>query len=105
MSTSEEPPVPYRVVYSEFVRASLKDLLARAAARGLSRDILAAVKEFDSRLRIYPQFGQPLRDLKTEGETLWTGTVAPLVLQYVIDDEIRLVFVVNPFKTLPGIGL
>jgi hypothetical protein len=105
MSTAGKDPVRYRVVYSEHVRVGLKELLARAAARNLGRAIADAVKEIDARLRIYPQFGQPLRDLQTVGETVWIGTVGPLVVQYVIDDERRLVFVVAPFKPLPRLGL
>jgi hypothetical protein len=62
---------------------------------------LEAVKTIDSRLHIYPQFGQPLRDLKTEGSTLWIAVVWPLVVQYVLDEERRLVFVLAPFQMLP----
>jgi hypothetical protein len=105
MSAAGEGPVRYRVVYSGHVRAGLRELLGRAAARGLDRTIAEAVREIDARLRVYPQFGQPLRDLKTVGKTVWVGAVEPLVVQYVIDDERRLVFVVAPFKTLPGLGL
>jgi hypothetical protein len=98
-------PVPYRVVYSERVRLELKELLTRAVARGFGPQALNAAKEIAARLRIYPQFGEPLRDLQTEGETLWTGTVPPLVVQYVIDEDNRLVFVVVPLKPLPESGL
>ncbi len=105
MSEARDSPVPYKVVYSERVRAEVKSLVREAAAVGLGQAVLDAVKEIDARLRIYPQFGEPLRDLKTEGETLWSGTVPPLVLQYVVDDEKRLVFVVLPFKVLPHLGL
>jgi hypothetical protein len=98
-------PIPYRVVYSERVRAGLKEILARAVARGLGRQTLDAAKELDSRLRVYPQFGEPLYDLKTQGETLWSGTVPPLVVQYVLDEAQRLVFVVRPVMLLPGSGL
>jgi hypothetical protein len=105
VSESREAPLPYRVVYSERVRNELKDLLREAAARGLGPATLDAVKALDARLRLYPQFGEPLLDLKTEGETLWTGTIPPLVVQYIIDDARRLVFGVVPIKPLPGSGL
>ncbi len=105
MSKPSGSLVPYRVVYSERVRLELKELLTRAAARGLGRQALEAVEEINARLGVYPQFGEPLRDLKSEAETLWTGTVPPLVVQYVIDEEKRLVFVVVPLKPLPESGL
>jgi hypothetical protein len=98
-------PLPYKVVYSEQVRAELVKLVQRAARAGLGQVVLNAVKEIDARLRIYPQFGEPLRDLGTPGETLWTGTVPPLALHYIVDNERRLVFVVQPFRLLPHVGL
>jgi hypothetical protein len=105
MSGAGEAPVPYRVVYSGRVRTDLRALMDRALALNRGRAVADAVKAIDTRLRIYPQFGQPLRELATEEETLWVGTVPPLVVHYVIDDERRLVFVVHPFKPLPGLGL
>jgi hypothetical protein len=96
--------VPYRVVYSERVRNGIWDHLAELAARGSAQQALDAIKRLDARLRVYPQFGEPLRDLKTPGETLWAGTVPPFVAHYIIDEERRLVFVVSPIKLLPGSG-
>jgi hypothetical protein len=83
----------------------LKDLIARAITRGLSQPVLDALKTINDRLAVYPQFGEPLRDLKTRGETLWVATVPPLTVQYVIDGERRLVFVVVPLRPLPNSGL
>lgn len=103
-----EPPsalTPYRVSYSERVREELKGLLSRARQRGLGPQVLAAVKEMDRRLRVYPQFGQPLRDLKLKPAQLWIGVVDPLVVQYSVDDDRRLVIVVMPISTLPNAGL
>jgi hypothetical protein len=80
----------------------LKDTLAQLAARGLGRQALDAVKTLDFRLRIYPQFGEPLRDLQIESETLWAGTVPPFAAHYIIDEERRLVFVVRPLQLLPS---
>jgi hypothetical protein len=100
-----EGPTPYRVVYSEFVRRHLEQLHARAVAKGLGKQVLDALKEMDRLLHIYPQFGEPLRDLKTSGESVWIGTVGPRVAQYVLDEERRLVFIIAPFQTLPGLGL
>jgi hypothetical protein len=65
--------------------------------------LLAAAREIDARLRIYPQFGEPLRDLQSRGETLWIGVVPPLTVEYIIDEEHRMIFVVVPHRPLPGL--
>jgi hypothetical protein len=46
-----------------------------------------------------------LRDLQTAGETLWIGTIPPLVVQYILDEEKRLVFIVVPLNPLPNSGV
>src|SRR5437879_3802749 len=102
MSPVGEKPVPYRVVYSERVRNELRDLLQRATARGIGRLVLDAVKAIDARLSVYPQFGQPLRDLGTSGVTVWIGMIEPVIVRYLVDEGRRLVFVVIPFKVLPA---
>ncbi len=104
-SPTPPAPVPYRVSYSELVRNELRELIARAGARGLGRQVLTAVKEIDRRLRIYPQFGQPLRDLQLRPAQVWVGTVPPLVVRYVLDEANRRVTVVVPIASLPGSDL
>jgi hypothetical protein len=99
------PPAPYRVVYSERVRNELKGLRARAKERGLGPNVRAAVQEIHQRLQIYPQLGQPLRTLKLEPAQLWVGVVPPLVVQYFLDEDRRLVMVVVPFSPRPNSGL
>jgi hypothetical protein len=91
--------------YSGRVRAALSELLTKAFARGLGQQALDAAKRIDALLRIYPQFGEQRRDLVTKGQTLWTLTIPPLVVDYVIDEERRQVFVVNPIRPLPNSGL
>ena len=105
MSEPPSPPVPYRVVYSGRVRNELRALIARARARGLAPQVLAAVRAIDERLRLYPQFGQPLRDLVLEPAQVWVGVVPPLVVQYTLDEQRRLVMVVVPLTALPDSGL
>jgi len=105
MSDPAEPANPYRVVYSQRVRIEFRELHGRAEARGLGHQVLEAARQIDARLRIYPQFGQPLRDLAMVGETVWVAIVEPLVVQYVIDDDKHVVFIVAPFKVLPHLGL
>ncbi len=98
-------PDPYHVAYSERVRKELVHLVARAKKVGLDQQVIAAVKEIDWRLHIYPQFGEPLQDLALEPAQLWIATVTPLVVRYILDEERRLVMVVVPFLPLPKSGL
>lgn len=100
MTEASGSAVPYRVVYSELVRNELKGLLTEAKSHGLGLQALEAIKTIDYRLRVYPQFGEPLRDLTTLGVTLWIGSVPPLVVKYVIDEDARSVFVVVPLQLL-----
>ena len=104
MSESPESPIPYRVSYSEVVKQKLSSLAEEALARGVGQEYLACVKEIDKRLRIYPQFGEPLSDLLLKPSQLWIGTVWPLVLRYTLDEERRLVMVVACFILLPRHG-
>jgi hypothetical protein len=105
VSEASSGPAPYRVTYSERVRRDLLNLAARARERGLGVQFVAAVKEIDHRLQIYPQFGQPLCDLTLEPARIWIGVVPPLVVQYALDEERRLVMVATPFLPLPNSGL
>jgi hypothetical protein len=105
MSPASDSSLPYKVVYSERVRSSLRSLVLRAKTRRLDRQILEAAKEMDRRLRVYPQFGEPLYELKTRKGTVWIGVVSPLVCTYLIDEDIRTVFVVVAMKALQSFGL
>jgi hypothetical protein len=105
MTESSSKPAPYRVSYSRHVREELRSLVSRANQRGLGPQVLAAVRTIDERLRIYPQFGQPLYDLKLEPAQLWIATVPPVVVKYVFDEERRQVMIVAPFEQLPRSGL
>ena len=104
MSQPSDDPVPYRVVYSGQVRDGIKALVARAKTAGLGQETLRAVKQIDRLLHLYPQFGEPLRDLKAIGHTEMIGTVQPLFVRYVIDEARRTVFVVHPIEPLPHVG-
>lgn len=100
-----DAPLAYQVSYSGRVRDALRDLVLRALEVGLGAEILAAVREIDTRLHIYPQFGQPLRDLSVESAQLWIGVVAPVVVQYVLVESRRQVMVVQPLRPVSGYGL
>jgi hypothetical protein len=71
----------------------------------MERPLLDALQRIDYRLRVYPQFGQPLRDLSFAPAQIWIATVPPLVVRYVLHEELRLVMVVEPFVPLRGSGL
>ena len=105
MTEQSASPVPYRVAYSQWVRNELRSLIARAKDRGLAPQVLVALKTLDYRLRIYPQFGQPLRDLELKPAQLWIGVIPPLVARYSLDEERRLVLVFLPLVPLPKSGL
>ena len=79
----------------------MKAYARRAMAQGLGQEYLAAAREIDCRLRIYPQFGEPLKDLQLKPSQLWIGSIWPIVVRYTVDDERRMVFVVAPFLLLP----
>jgi hypothetical protein len=93
VSGPTDGPAPYHVSYSGAVRQRLKDLAAAARARGDGEDFLAALREFDRRLRVYPQFGDPLVDLHDHPGQVRLGVVPPLAMRYGVLEEQRQVFV------------
>lgn len=95
------PPEPYRVVYSGRVRQRLKVLADMARERGDGDDFVTALREFDRRLRLYPQFGEQLTDLRHEPGQMWVGSVRPLTMRYAVFDERRLVVVAATPVLLP----
>ncbi len=101
---SETPATPYKVVYSERVRAALREFLVRATKGGQRDSFLAALKELDRLLHLYPQFGEPLLDLKKEVGQVYCGTVPPLVVRYAVFEDRRLVFVGSPPQLLLNTG-
>src|SRR4051794_30646289 len=93
MSTAAPAPAPYRVVYSERVRRRLLGLADIARGRGDGEALVAALKEFHRRLCVYPQFGDPLIDLRQEPGQVRIGIVRPLAMRYAVLDDRRLVMV------------
>lgn len=88
---SEFAVVPYRVSYSERVRQRIRALAKIAFERGDGEAYLAAVAEFDRRLKIYPQFGEPLIDLVQQSGQIWIATLTPVTMRYAVFDELRFV--------------
>ena len=97
--------IEYSVTYTGWVRAGLRELVTKAAQLGIGASIIAALKDLDYRLRIYPQFGQPLRDMAVMPGQLCVGVVPPLVARYVLDEKNRSVSVGARIQVLPGFGL
>jgi len=93
VSDAASGPVPYQVVYSESVRQRLLALADLARERGDGEAFLAAVKEFHSRLCLYPQFGDPLIDLTQDLGQVRIGIVRPLAMRYGVFEERRVVMV------------
>ena len=73
-----DPPVPYRLVYSDAVKQRLREMFDEAFARGDGPALTAALKEFDRRLRIFPQFGDPQTDLDIGDGQMRLGILRPL---------------------------
>jgi hypothetical protein len=101
VSGTTDSPAPYRVSYSAAVRQRLTVLAAAARARGDGEQFLAALREFDRRRRVYPQFGDPLVDLVAEAGQVRLGAVPPLAMRYGVVEERRLVLVAAPPVLLP----
>ena len=100
-----EPPggfTPYVLEYSGRVQDELTALIVRARIHGRHSPLVTAARTVDYRLRVYPQSGQPLRDLVGAAGQLWVGVVPPLVVHYVIFEERRLVSVALPLKLMRG---
>ena len=98
----------YEVHYSGRVIEHMRGMIVRNPVH--ARRIIAALREIDKRLKLYPQFGQPLRDLTIERGQLWIGTVSPLVIHYVIieADESgygREVIVIRPIIAYQRMGI
>lgn len=93
---SEAGATPYRVSYSKWVQARLLELADEARRRGDGPLYVAAVEEFHRRLCIYPQFGDPLLDLRDHPGQVRLGMVPPLAMRYAVLEEQRLVFVAAP---------
>lgn len=101
MSRPSPEPLPYRVIYSLLAQSALADLCQRAKAGGHGSEALAAVKTIDERLRVYPQFGEPIRDYAALGLTEYRGHVWQITFTYAVDEQRRMVYVVAAPKPMP----
>jgi hypothetical protein len=93
------------VAYSGWVQDALRQLVTRAGTSGHAVEVVAAIKEIDRRLHVYPQLGDPLIDLTHESGQIRIGTVPPLVVRYAVYEDSRLVIVTRPVEVLSGSGI
>jgi hypothetical protein len=96
--------VPYDVFYSGVVLDEFAALIARAKFHGNHRPLVDAATTIHHRLRVYPQFGEPIRDSIVESAQEWIAFAEPLVVHYVIYEVRRVVCVVSPMMPLPRSG-
>lgn len=104
MTDLPESIVPYLVSYSGVFNTTIRAFILRATAAGYRETLFAALKRLERLLHIYPQFGEPLFDLKQEPGQIYHATVSPLVVRYAVFEERRLVVVLAPPKLLPNAG-
>ena len=91
MSGVEGALTEYTVSCSGRVRGHLGRLAQTCRGRGDGYEFLAALREFERRLRVYPQFGDPLTDLGEVEGVIWVGIIRPLSMRYAVVESRRLV--------------
>jgi hypothetical protein len=101
VSTPTPEAQTYRVVFSVLAQTALRELVEKAKARGCGGDALRALRTLDERLRIYPQFGEPIRDYPALDLTEYRGHVWQITLTYAVDEQRRIVHVAAAPKPLP----
>lgn len=93
MNSDTDSPRPYQVSLSGRVYDRLQELAVAARDRGDGEAFLVALREFYRRLQVYPQFGDPLVDLREEAGQIRIGIVPPLAMRYGVLEERRQVYV------------
>ena len=88
------PVAEYAVSASGRVAERLGELYRLSVRRGDGAQFLAALAELERRLRIYPQFGDPLTDLTVGEGTVRVGIIRPLSIRYIIREDARQVLLV-----------
>ena len=91
MTAPQSRPAEYTLSCSDRTRHDLLRLSRESRARGDGDEFLVALREFEYRLRVYPQFGDPLMDLAHIQGVVRVGLIGPLSMRYVVAEEDRLV--------------
>ena len=75
----------------------MQDILVQlgqiAKSRGDGELFVTSLTDFHQRLRLYPQFGDPLMDLLASAGQIRLGVVFPLVMRYAVHEDRRTIFV------------
>lgn len=108
---SEPTPSPgvrlYRVEASGLVDRALDALEERAAAAGAQERFHDALDRIYEILRIYPQFGDVMRELVVAGKSVLTSrglVVPPHYVEYILDEENWHVIIMTPLRVLARSG-
>lgn len=96
-----DPPALYQLVYSDAVKARLRELSDAAFARGDGPAFTDAMEEFDRLLRLFPQFGDPQIDLNAQVGVIYRGIIRPLAMRYGVLEDLRIVFCTAPPLLMP----
>lgn len=101
MTGDSGSPRLYELSVSDWARDRLLELAREAIRRGDGVAFSEALGEFRRRLRLYPQFGDPLVDLSHEEGQIRLGVVPPLAMRYGVLEARRLVFVATRPVLMP----
>jgi hypothetical protein len=100
-SPGDGQPVLYKVIPTGVARRLLKQRHLEAIQTGRGAPFLAAFRQIIERLRKEPLvFGEPLYRLKALQLEIRQGIVLPLVVDYAVDEQRRLVYI-RGCKVLP----
>src|SRR5207237_230289 len=100
-SQGDGQPELYKVNMSEHDKVLLKQRLLEAILAGREVQFLAALQHIADRLRKDPLvFGEPLYHLKALQLEVRQAIVLPLVVDYAVDEQRRLVYI-RGCKVLP----
>jgi hypothetical protein len=89
------------------VERELDALEERATAAGAQQPFYDALDRIYEILRIYPQYGEVLRELTVAGASALTSrafAIAPLFIEYILDEPNRRVIIATPLRALPRSG-
>jgi hypothetical protein len=93
------------VAYSELVQNALKKMLERARQLGVLANVLASVKEIDSRLHSDPTvFGEATMDTKDKRGQARISVVRLVSVQFVVFAKEHKVIVTRPLTLLAQPG-
>jgi hypothetical protein len=87
---------PYRVIGAELVVNALRGLKRLADVAGEGNKFLSSAKRIVDRLATGPlEFGEPRFDLQNMQLQVRVGVYGNLTVQYAVDEERRIVYILN----------